>query len=425
MIDTVPASIERGPDFSAARIAKRYRAERNFRRLGLGAIGIALLMLVFLMSSIAFKGHSAFWQTYVAIDIAFEEKEVLPIEKANFRGLARKSIRNMFPQVEGRRDTRKLYKLFSSGIEFEIRNQFSANQNWTGGTNKVWVKASADVDMLTKGFIDRNLPQSDRRISDKQLVWYDVLYKQGRIENKFNISFFTSADSREPEQAGILGAFVGSILTLFVTLVLAFPIGIAASVYLEEFAPKNRWADIIEVNINNLAAVPSIVFGLLGLAVLLNWFGMPRSAPMAGGMVLALMTLPTIIISSRSALKAVPSSIREAAFGMGASRLQTVMHHVVPLALPGMLTGAIIGMAQALGETAPLLMMGMVAFIVDVPSGFTDAATVLPVQIFLWADAPERAFVERTSAAIMVLIAFLVAMNLFAVLLRKKFERRW
>jgi phosphate transport system permease protein len=425
MIDTVPASIERGPDLSAARIAKRYRAEQNFRRLGLGAIGIALLMLAFLMSSIAFKGHSAFWQTYVAIDVTFDGKEVLPIEKANFRGLARKSIRNLFPLVKGRGDTRKLYKLFSSGIEFEIRKQFLADLNWTAGTNKVWVKASADVDMLTKGFIDRNLPQSDRRISDKQLGWYDVLYKQGRIEKKFNTSFFTSADSREPEQAGILGAFVGSILTLFVTLILAFPIGIAAAVYLEEFAPKNRWADIIEVNINNLAAVPSIVFGLLGLAVLLNWFGMPRSAPIAGGMVLALMTLPTIIISSRSALKAVPPSIREAAFGMGASRLQTVMHHVVPLALPGMLTGAIIGMAQALGETAPLLMMGMVAFIVDVPGGFTDAATVLPVQIFLWADAPERAFVERTSAAIMVLIAFLIAMNLFAVLLRKKFERRW
>ena len=425
MIDTIPASIERGPDLSAARIAKRYRAERNFRRLGLGAIGIALLMLAFLMSSIAFKGHSAFWQTYVAIDVAFEEKEILPIEKANFRGLARKSIRNMFPLVKGRGDTRKLYKLFSSGIEFEIRKQFLANLNGADRTSRIWVKASADVDMLSKGFINRNLPQSDRRISDKQLGWYDALYKQGRIEKKFNISFFTSADSREPEQAGILGAFVGSILTLFVTLILAFPIGIAAAVYLEEFAPKNRWADIIEVNINNLAAVPSIVFGLLGLAVLLNWFGMPRSAPIAGGMVLALMTLPTIIISSRSALKAVPPSIREAAFGMGASRLQTVMHHVVPLALPGMLTGAIIGMAQALGETAPLLMMGMVAFIVDVPSGFTDAATVLPVQIFLWADAPERAFVERTSAAIMVLIAFLIAMNLFAVLLRKKFERRW
>ena len=245
------------------------------------------------------------------------------------------------------------------------------------------------------------------------------------MKKRFNTTFFTAGDSREPELAGILGAAAGSFFTLVVTLLLSFPIGVAAAVYLEEFAPKNRWTDLIEVNINNLAAVPSIIFGLLGLAVFLNFFGLPRSAPVVGGLVLTLMTLPVIIIASRSALKSVPPSIREAALGVGASEMQMVAHHVLPLALPGMLTGTIIGMARALGETAPLLMIGMVAFIVDIPAGFTDPATALPVQIYLWADSPERAFVERTSGAIIVLLAFLIIMNAVAVILRKRYERRW
>ena len=404
----MPKSIDRGPNLSAERFVKRYRSEKYFKYLGLFAIGIALSMLIVLTSSIIFKGHSAFWQTHIAIDVQITSEDVASISNANFRGITRTSIRSEFPEVKSRRDKKQLYKLFSNGISFEIKEYFFKNKIQSGGIYRVWVKASADIDMLRKGFINRDLEETNRRISDKQLKWYDQLDQEGRIEKKFNVTFFTAADSREPEQAGILGALVGSILTLFITLILSFPIGVGAAIYLEEFAKKNYWSDLIEVNINNLAAVPSIVFGLLGLAVLLNWFGMPRSAPIAGGAVLALMTLPTIIISSRSALKAVPPSIREAALGMGASRLQTMLHHVVPLAMPGMLTGAIIGMAQALGETAPLLMMGMVAFIVDVPGNLTDAATVLPVQIFLWADAPERAFVERTSAAIMVLLLFLV-----------------
>ena len=241
----------------------------------------------------------------------------------------------------------------------------------------------------------------------------------------FNRRFLTSGDSREPELAGVWGAVVGSFLTLLVTLAISFPVGVAAAIYLEEFARRSRLNDVIEVNINNLAAVPSIVFGLLGLAGFLGFFGMPRSAPLVGGVVLALMTLPTVIIASRAALASVPPSIREAALAMGASRLQTVFHHVLPLGLPGILTGTILGMARALGETAPLLMIGMVAFIVDVPGRLTDPATVLPVQIFLWADSPERAFVEKTSAAILVLLGFLVMMNLAAVLLRSRFERRW
>jgi phosphate transport system permease protein len=279
--------------------------------------------------------------------------------------------------------------------------------------------------MLAKGKIDRATVAAQRRLSDQQLDWIDGLSSQGRLQTRFNVALFTNGDSREPELAGIKGALMGSFYMLIVTIALAFPLGVAAAVYLEEFAPKNRWADLIEVNINNLAAVPSIVFGLLGLAVFVNWIGMPRSAPLVGGLVLALLTLPVIIIASRAAITAVPPSIREAALGIGASRMQVVFHHVLPLALPGMLTGAIIGMSRALGETAPLLMIGMVAFIVDVPSGFTDPATALPVQIFLWADSPERAFAERTSAAIIVLLGFLLLMNLAAIIMRKKAGRQW
>jgi len=285
--------------------------------------------------------------------------------------------------------------------------------------------ASADVDMLMKGKIDRSVPEEQRRLSDAQIGWIDALEAQGRVHQRWNRALLTHGDSRDPEMAGIWGAVKGSFYMLLVTLALSFPIGVAAAVYLEEFAPRNRWTDLIEININNLAAVPSIVFGLLGLAVFLNVFGLPRSAPLVGGLVLTVMTLPTVIISSRAALTSVPPSIREAALGMGASKMQTTFHHVVPLALPGMLTGTIIGMARALGESAPLLMIGMVAFIVDVPQGFMDPATALPVQIYLWADAPERAFVERTSAAIIVLLGFLVAMNALAIYLRRRFERRW
>ena len=294
-----------------------------------------------------------------------------------------------------------------------------------GTTRRVALTAGSDVDMLIKGNMARDVPESERRLDDRQIAWIDALDAQGAVSTAFNASFFTSADSREPELAGIGGAIAGSFFTLIVTLLLACPIGVTAAIYLEEFAPKNRLTDLIEVNINNLAAVPSIVFGLLGLAVFINVFHLPRSAPIVGGLTLALMTLPVIIIASRAALKAVPPSIREGAYGIGASRIQVVFHHVLPLALPGMLTGTIIGMAQALGETAPLLMIGMVAFIVDIPGGPFDAATVLPVQIFLWADSPERGFVEKVSAAILVLLAFLIAMNAVAIYLRRRFEVRW
>ena len=408
-------------------LPRRYRAERRFRYYGLSAIVASLLFLSLLFISIFTNGYSAFMQTFIQLNVFFDP-EILHQESlatANYQGLVKKTLRDMFSDVKGRREKRQLYGLVSSGTSFQLRDLVLKNPDVIGKTLQVWIPADDDVDMLFKGHFDRNVAEEERRLNDKQLAWIDQLSADGRIEKRFNKTFFSAGDSREPELAGIWGAVVGSFLTLAVTLVLSFPIGVAAAVYLEEFAPKNRWTDLIEVNINNLAAVPSIVFGLLGLAVFLNFFGLPRSAPLVGGLVLTLMTLPTIIIASRSALTSVPPSIREAALGVGASKMQMVAHHVLPLAMPGMLTGTIIGMARALGETAPLLMIGMVAFIVDIPHGFTDPATALPVQIFLWADSPERAFVEKTSAAIMVLLAFLIVMNAAAVILRKRFERRW
>jgi phosphate transport system permease protein len=330
-----------------------------------------------------------------------------------------------FPDVTGRGDRRALFALMSDGAGMQLRDRVVANPDLIGTTQRIWLLASDDVDMVVKGHSDRSIDESRRQMTDQQLGWLAELEADGVVKRKFNRNFFTSGDSTDPELAGIWGATVGSFFMLLVTLVLSFPLGVATAVYLEEFAPKNRWTDLIEVNINNLAAVPSIVFGLLGLALFINAFGLPRSAPLVGGLVLSLMTLPVIIIASRAALTAVPPSIREAALGLGASRMQMVLHHVVPLALPGMLTGTIIGMARALGESAPLLMIGMVAFIVDIPSSPLDQATALPVQVYLWADQPERAFVERTSAAILVLLAFLLLMNLTAVLLRKRFERRY
>tara|TARA_B100001559_G_scaffold46399_1_gene34920 strand:- start:325 stop:1236 length:912 start_codon:yes stop_codon:yes gene_type:complete len=289
----------------------------------------------------------------------------------------------------------------------------------------IWVRLDSDIDMYLKGNIDVSLDESQRRISDNQVRWVQELQEQNLISQNFNSTLFTAGDSREPELAGVLGALVGSFFMLIITFIVAFPLGVAAAIYLEEFAPKNRFIDFVEVNINNLAAVPSIIYGLLGLAVFINFFGMPRSAPLVGGLVLALMTFPVIIIASRAALQSVPPSITDAALGIGASKIQTVFDHVFPLALPGMLTGSIIGMARALGESAPLLMIGMVAFVVDVPSSPLDSSAALPVQVYLWADAPERGFVERTSAAILVLLFFLLLMNSTAIWLRNKFETKW
>ncbi len=413
-------------------LKKRYLKERLFSIFGMTAILTAMAMLAILFVSITGKGYTAFKQTFVRVEITFDADMIDPeqtgdpdvLSQGDYGGLVKKSLRQMFPDVKKRREKRDLYSLVSSGAAYQLRDMVLAEPAIIGTTQNVWVPADDDVDMLMKGHI-RAGKEGSGRIKPNKLDWINSLIEHNALEERFNRALFTNGDSREPELAGIRGAVVGSLYTMFVTLLLSFPLGVATAVYLEEFAPQNIWTDIIEVNINNLAAVPSIVFGLLGLAVYLNFFGLPRSAPIVGGLVLALMTLPTIIIASRASLKSVPPSIREGALGVGASKMQSVTHHVLPLAMPGMLTGTIIGMARALGETAPLLMIGMVAFIVDIPTGILDKATVLPVQIYLWADTPERAFVERTSAAIIMLLAFLLLMNAVAVVLRKKFEKRW
>jgi len=412
-------------------LKRRSRSEARFRWYGRIAIILGLAAVFTLFVDIIGKGHGAFKATYIQLEVHYDpdaiginsltDKSLLM--QANWDALSKKALRNRFADWSGRSDKRKLYKLVSNGAGFDLKDRLLANPDLFGKTETRWILVDDDIDTYYKSWLDGE-PYS-ARLSAKQVQWIDQLHQQGQIRLQLNTNLLTRGDSREPEQAGIRGAVVGSLLTLLLTLMLSFPIGVAAAIYLEEFAAKNRFTDFIEVNINNLAAVPSIIFGLLGLAVFINFFHVPRSVPIVGGLVLTLMTLPTIIITSRAAIKSVPPSIREAALGMGASRYQVVIHHVLPLALPGMLTGAIIGMAQALGETAPLLMIGMVAFIVDIPQGFTDPATVLPVQIFLWADSPERAFIEKTSAAIMVLLSFLLIMNISAVWLRKRLERRW
>ncbi len=421
------------PESVAASLKKRYAAERRFRLYGLLAIAFAGLSLAILLFTVITTGIPAFTQTMIRLPVTIYPQLVDPdgtrdpetLSRADYQKVIRDALDDLFPDVTGRGQRRELFAMLSPGGAYVLRDEVMANPGLIGARIEMLVPLSDDFDQFAKGAIDATTATEQTRVSEDQARWFERLQQRGMIERVFNTTLFTRADSRSPELAGVWGALVGSFWTMLVTLVLSFPLAVGAAIYLEEFAPKNRWTQLIEVNINNLAAVPSIVFGLLGLAVFLNFFGFPRSAPLVGGMVLALITLPTIIIASRAALKAVPPSIREAAMGVGASRLQTVFHHVVPLALPGMLTGTIIGMAQALGETAPLLMIGMVAFIVDIPAGPLSPATVMPVQIFLWSDAPERAFVERASAAIMVLLAFLVLMNVLAVVLRRQFERKW
>ncbi len=417
----------------SASLKRRYAAEKRFRAYGIAAIVFAVLCLATLFVTVIGSGYSAFWQTMVRLDVTLYPRDIDPegtgdpkvLSSANYRKVIQQAVLDLFPDVTSRRDKRALMKLISPGATFDIRARVMDDPALVGRRIELLVHASDDMDQLNKGRIDAALPEAERRVSDQQIEWFNRLKDRGLVETTFNTTFFTAGDSRSPELAGIWGALVGSALVMMVTLALSFPLAVLSSLYLEEFAPKNKWTQLIEVNINNLAAVPSIVFGLLGLAVFLNFFGLPRSAPLVGGMVLTLMTLPTIIIASRAALKSVPPSIREAALGIGASKVQMVFHHVLPLAMPGILTGTIIGTARALGETAPLLMIGMVAFIVDIPGGIWDPSTVMPVQIYLWSDSPERAFVERASAAIMVLLGFLVIMNALAVLFRRRFERKW
>ena len=420
---------------------KRYKKEKRFILLGRVAVSLTIIFLVILLGSILLRGISGFYTTNILLTTNLsqeiidpeDKKNVEEIYKSSWRKVARNSIYDVLSAFNksknidkiSRKDKRDFLKLFSRSSEFYIRDFTLENLDSIGKDVKVSIPSSSLVDQFLKGKINIAVNEDDRPINDKQVSWINFMVENKMIERKFNINFFYKGDSRNAEEAGILGAIVGSFFVILVAIIVAFPVGVMSAIYLEEFAPKNKITNVIEVNINNLAAVPSIVFGLLGLAIFLNFFGLPRSSPLAGGLVLALMTLPTIIISSRVAIKSVPPSIREAAMGIGASKMQSVFHHVIPLAVPGILTGTIIGMARALGETAPLLMMGMVAFIVDVPQSITDPSTVLPAQIFLWSDQPERGFEEKTAAATIILLVFLLTMNALAVFLRYKYERKW
>ena len=386
----------------------------------------------FWIISIFSKGIPGFFQYYVTLDVYLDRDRLDPkgdlSPESLYNGDARSIVLESLYKVinpKGRKEKKAAKKIISSNADVRISKMVLDNSKILGKTISITFAVDDDIDSFLRGYIKRDTPSSERRINDTVIKFVDKLSAENRISYKFSDYILTGSASRSPEIAGIKGAFIGSMLTLAVCFIIAFPLGVATAVYLEEFAPKNRITEIIEVNINNLAAVPSVVFGILGLAIFIGVFGMPRSIPLLGGMVLALMTLPTIIISSRAAIRAVPPSIKDAAYGIGASKLQTIFHHVLPLAMPGMLTGTIIGMAQALGETAPLLMIGMVAFIVDIPGGVTDPGTVLPVQIFMWADFAERMFIQKTSSAIIVLLVFLIFMNAAAVILRKKLERRW
>ena len=432
MTDISPDALS-GPRDTAALVAaslrRRHRKQRVLVALGIGALLLAFAVLFILVASLVASGHQAFTQTHMTFDVFVDPEEVQAdrLPRGGFEDVLTASLAARVPGLEGadRETLKRVEGILSDGAQFRLRDMVVANPDLIGQTVSVTVPVSDPYDQLNKGLIDRETPEQNRRLNDAEIAIFDQLAEAGALSTPFNTALFTNADSRFPELAGLKGALVGSFWALLTCFMISFPLGIGAAIYLEEFAPKNRMSDFIEVNINNLAAVPSVVFGLLALAVFIGWFGLPRSAPFVGGLTLALMTMPTIIIATRAALKAVPPSIREAALGVGASRQQVVFHHVLPLAMPGILTGTIIGLAQALGETAPLLLIGMNAFITSAASSPFESATALPTQIFIWADSPERGFVSRTSAAILVLLGFLITMNAIAIFLRQRFERRW
>ena len=414
-------------------LKKRYNAERRFQWYGKIAIGLALTFLAVFMFQIFSKGYSAFQKTWIVTEVHYDKELLLidaespskdDLENADYYDVAYKAMTSLDPGLPEEED-RQLIQMVSYKYETEVKDLLLKNPDFLGKIVPIKLTASDDVDQVHKGNYPRDIPEEDRRVNDYQLQIYDMLNERGDILSEFNISFFTNPDSREAELAGIASSFMGTVFSILVCLAFSFPIAVLAAIYLEEFAPKNKFTDFIEVNINNLAAVPSIVFGLLGLGVLLAVFNLPRSTPLVGGIALSLMTLPTIIIAARASLKAVPPSIREAALAMGASNMQTTMHHTVPLSMPGTLSGTIIGLAQALGETAPLILIGMVAFVNTIPGTPVDPAASLPVQIYIWSESAERGFVEKVSACIMVLLAFLILMNLAAQIVRHKFEKKW
>lgn len=409
------------------------RAEKRFRVYGQCALALATLMLVVLLGSLIARGYQGFIQTQVKLPIAFDAV-ALGIEPggditgrtpATYMALVRESLKKSFPEAQDTDALKEVNALVGPNAGLKLKQRLEEEPELLNTTADIWLPASSKVDLFKKGRILEATPEEERALTDRQIAWIKMLEQKDSIDSIFNLSFFTNGDSRTPEQAGFLGAMIGSGFTLLICLIVVFPLGVMTAVYLEEFAKKGRWLSLIEVNINNLAAVPSIVFGLLGLAVYINFFGFPRSTALVGGMTLALMVLPVIIIATRASIAAIPGSIRDAARALGATPVQVVWHHVLPLAMPGIMTGTILGMARAIGETAPLLMIGMVAFVADLPSGFFSSATVMPVQIYLWAGSPEAGFAEKTAAGILTLLVLLMAMNMLAIILRKRFEIRW
>lgn len=418
--------------------SKRAAREARFRWYGRLGLLLAAAMLAFMLFTIVSKGYPGFLQAKILLtvptEILTEEGKVTPA-KDNPRKALQFAVAKEFPEITDPDQLKKLFQLTSPLAELQMKNEIN-DRLAKAATNEradialpkeitLWLTAADPVDRYLKESAVTRDDDTSIKLNDDQRRWAKVLEAKGALKLSFSKDFFARGDSRSPERAGFLGAMAGSLFTLLTCMLVAFPIGVLSAIYLEEFSSKGRLTDIIEVNINNLAAVPSIVFGLLGLAIYLGVFGLPRSASLVGGMTLALMILPTIIITTRASLKAIPDSIRDAARALGASPMQVVFHHVVPLAMPGIMTGTILGMARAIGETAPLLMIGMVAFVADIPAGFTDAATVMPVQIYLWASSPEVSFVHKTSAGIIVLLALLLCMNALAIVIRKKFEHRW
>jgi len=410
-------------------LKRRYAREGRFKLYGLLAIGVAVGFLLLLLGRIVEQGHTAFYAHSMTVPVYMDPARIdrtYP-QGTNFELLAAEQALARLGIADDAQGTKAtdMRGLFSSELKFVAAERIEANPDLIGQTVSISAPLADDADLYFKGEISLDTPAAQRRLSDQQIGWLEQMRADGRIESHFNTTLFTRGDSTEPELAGVLGAVIGSALMLLVTALIAIPLGVGAALYLEEFAPKGRLTDLIEVNINNLAAVPSIIYGLLGLALFINWMHLPRASPLVGGLVLALMALPTIIIATRSSLKAVPPSIREAALAMGASRTQTVFQHTLPLAMPGVMTGSIISMAHALGETAPLLLIGMVSFVPGVPHALTEPTGALPSLVYIWENASERAFHERTAAAILVLLTFMVVMNAAAVVLRRRFERRW
>ncbi len=440
-------------------LKRRHRLEKRFKLYGLTAITIAITILCILIFTVVKNSLPAFWETRIKLTIDFDPKIVNPqginlldlsaspkskddkenyareqarnnaiaqFKKVNYKKLYTQALGLLFPEESKSRSRRKvLYSILSPANQYMLMNMVIDNPRIIGKTQDVWLMVHTDVDSYNKGLIDGSVSADQRKISDDRIRFVEELREQGLVRKQFSTQFFTNGASMLPETAGIMGALLGSFWTLLITLIVSLPIGVFCAVYLEEFAPKNKFTYFIEVNVNNLAAIPSIVFGLLGLIIFINILDMSRSTPLVGGLTLAMMSLPTIIIATRAALKGVPASIRNAAFALGATPMQAMFHHTLPLALPGILTGSIVSMAQALGETAPLLMIGMVAFVQGLPGSPLEPASTLPVQVFLWSDSPERAFAYKTSAAIMILLLFLILMNFLAVYLRRKYECKW